>query len=251
MSWEAGWYDSREEFLTATDARARLPSLTAPLGTHLEIELAAGTKLRSGETAVMGSRHGVRHLDLERDGRTSRTAVAFLAPVRLLTEARVERILHEHRPVERPAPERYAFVPVDTRTGLRQTENGWPDWSDGAERIGMAVLLQQARRRGWGDRQAIDDALRGFARFAGERLIQPDGSVRRGSRPGAEPLRLYNTPWLAHFFLDQFDLYGDGADLDLAASLLESGYALGAADHLLIGHPEAVAAVASVSSPRS
>jgi hypothetical protein len=241
LSWELGWYDSREAFLAATDAPARLPSLTAPLGSKLEVELAAGTKLLSGETAV---RHGVQHLDLERDGRTSRTAVAFLAPVRLLTEARVERILHEHRPVERPAPERYAFVPVDTRTGLRQTENGWPDWTDGAERTGMAVLLQQARRRGWGDRQAIDDALRGFARFARERLVQPDGSVHRGSRPGAEPLRLYNTPWLAHFFLDQFHLYGDGADLDLAASLLESGYALGAADQLLIGHPEAVAGVA-------
>ncbi|MCP2356919.1 hypothetical protein HD597_003939 [Nonomuraea thailandensis] len=247
LSWEVGWYDSREAFLQATDAPAALPVLTAPLGTALHLGLAAGVTILPGEGVaggtVTGGRHGVRHVDLERDDRRSRTAVAFLAPVRRLVEARVERILAEHRPAERPEPERYAFVPVDTRTGLRQSENGWPDWSDGAERIGMPVLLQQARLRGWGDQRAVDDALRGFARFARERLIQPDGAVRRSSSPGAEPLRLYNTPWLAHFFLDQFHLYGDAGDLDLAAWLLEAGYALGASEHLSIGQAEAVEAV--------
>ncbi|MDT0344464.1 hypothetical protein [Streptomyces litchfieldiae] len=90
---------------------------------------------------------------------------------------------------------------------------------------------------------AIDEGLRGFARFARERLVQPDGSVRRGSRPAIEALRLYNTPWLAHFFHDQFALYDDPADLDFAARLLEASYALGVRDHLLIGQPEAIAAV--------
>ncbi|MFI7128120.1 hypothetical protein ACIBQ1_20645 [Nonomuraea sp. NPDC050153] len=241
LAWELGWYGDREAFLAATDAPAGLPFLTAPVGAALAVDLAEGTVLGEGVTSRA---HGIRHLDFERDGRRSRTAVAFLAPVRDLVEARVARILGEHRPAERPEPERYAFVPVDTRTGLRQTENGWQDWTDGAERVGMAVLLQQARLRGWGAPDAIDEALRGFARFAVERLIQPDGSVRRSSRPAPEGLRLYNTPWLAHFFHDQFALYGDPADLDRAARLLETSYSLGVRDHLLIGLPEAVVAVA-------
>ncbi|MEE1765113.1 hypothetical protein [Streptomyces sp. SP18BB07] len=250
LAWELGWYGDREAFLAATDAPAELPSLTAPVGTALEMRLAEGTVLASGPgDALTSSRHGVQHIDVERDGRRSRTAVAFLAPVRELVEARVARILREHRPHERPEPERYAFVPVDTRTGLAQTENGWQDWTDGAERIGMAVLLQQARLRGWGGSDgvdaidAIDAALQGFARFARERLVDPDGAVRRGSRPSPETLRLYNTPWLAHFFHDQFALYDDPADLDLAARLLEASYSLGVRDHLLIGQPEAMAAV--------
>ncbi|RVX40284.1 hypothetical protein EDD27_2686 [Nonomuraea polychroma] len=242
LRWELGWYANREAFLAATDAPARLPSLTAPVGAVLGIDLAEGTTLFAGPD-LTSYEHGVKHVDLERDGRRSRAAVAFLAPVRELAEARAARILGEHRPVERPEPERSAFVPVDTRTGLRQAENGWQDWTDGAERVGMAVLLQQARMRGWGDTAAIDEALRGFARFARECLVLPDGSVRRGSRPATHGLRLYNTPWLSHFFHDQFALYGDAADLDLAARLLEASYALGVRDHLLIGHAEAVVAV--------
>ncbi|TCO52169.1 hypothetical protein EV646_1011166 [Kribbella antiqua] len=246
LTWELGWYDSREAFLAATDAPAEFPDLTAPLGSAVPVELAEGTRM----VAAGGETHGVKYVELERDGRRSRTAVAHLAPTRDLVEARVERILNEHRPVERPEPERFAFLPVDTRTGLRQTENAWADWSDGAERVGMAVLLQQARLQNWGDAAAIDDALLGFARFARERLIQADGSIRRSSRPGNEPLRLYNTPWLAHFFVDQFELYGDVADLELAATLLESSYALGVADHLSIGHPEAVVATATALQHR-
>ncbi|MEU4601958.1 hypothetical protein AB0F43_03150 [Kribbella sp. NPDC023972] len=78
----------------------------------------------------------------------------------------------------------------------------------------------------------------------------PDGSIRRSSRPGKEPLRLYNTPWLAHFFVDQFRLFGEYDDLDLAARLLESSYALGVASHLSIGHAEAVDAVVAESARR-
>ena len=237
LTWETGWYDDRAAFLAATDAPADLPLLAATTGDEIEV-IPRTPDVRWTQT-------GDAYIDLERDGRASRTAVAFHPPIRELAEARVREILTKHRPVERAEPDRYAFVPVDTRTGLRQTENGWPDWSDGAERIGMAALLLETRRRDWGDAAILDEALHGFAAYARARLINPDGSVRRGSSPASERCRLYNTPWLAQFFVDRFRLYDDPADLELATYLLESADALGARDHLSIGQPEALVAVAA------
>jgi hypothetical protein len=41
-------------------------------------------------------------------------------------------------------------VACDTRTGLTVTDQGWPDWSDGAERTAMPVLLAEAGQAlGW------------------------------------------------------------------------------------------------------
>ncbi|MFE7503902.1 hypothetical protein [Promicromonospora sp. NPDC057488] len=246
LAWRTGWYDSRDEFLAATAAPASIPALTAG-GALPTIDVAPGARVIESPDVVgeRGVGHGVRHIELERDGRRSRTAVAALSPVRELVEARVRRILDEHRPTERAGTGRFALVPVDTRTGLRQTRNAWSDWADGAERIGMAVLLQQARLRGWGDRDELDEALAGYATFVREHLVRSDGSVRRGSGHDDGTLRLYNTPWVAHFFATQHALYEAHADLEQAARLLEASYELGVADHLSIGHPEVIVAVAS------
>ena|GEM_PF-5725193 len=85
-----------------------------------------------------------------------------------------------HRPLQRPR----GFVACDTRTGLTVTDQGWPDWSDGAERTAMPVLLAEARARGLveaGRAAEADAALEEFAAFAAGRLVGPDGWVRRGS----------------------------------------------------------------------
>ncbi|GAA3627910.1 hypothetical protein GCM10022223_51520 [Kineosporia mesophila] len=110
----------------------------------------------------------------------------------------------------------------------------------------MPSLLQQARLRGWGDADALDAALHGWAAYARARLITADHDVLWGSDTPQEKIRLYNFPWMARFFADQYVLYRQPGDLELAATLIERVYHLGADQHLLIGHPEAVLQVADL-----
>ncbi|MFE0149426.1 hypothetical protein ACFWY5_19915 [Nonomuraea sp. NPDC059007] len=228
---ETGFHDTVEAFLAATRPPVAIDRLVAE----------TGRTLRVGDREITSHEHGALHVELPGG---SRTAVLFHLPRRELVERRVARVLADHRPLHLDAPERHAFVPYDNATGLTQPTNGWGDWTDGAERLAMPTLLQQARLRGWGDAAAIDEALHGWSAFARAWLVEEDGTVRRGSHfPEREP-RLYNFPWLAHFFADQFKLYGEAADLDLAARIVERAYTLGAIDHLLLGFPEVILQVA-------
>lgn len=253
IAWEIGFHATVENFLATTKPPVRLPRLAVPLGETLTIAgtvtsiQAQAVPAADGGTRVSGRRHGVAHLEI---GENARTAVLFHLPRREIVERRVAAILAHHRPVERAEPYRHAFVPLDTGTGLRQLTSGWADWSDGAERLGMPLLLQRARLRDWGPGPEIDAALAGFADFARAQLIDADGTVRWGSDTTATRPRLYNVPWLAQFFADQHLLYGDPADLDLAARLLERGDELGAGEHLSIGGPEAVLHVGDLLSAR-
>ncbi|WP_119926886.1 hypothetical protein [Bailinhaonella thermotolerans] len=250
LSWEIGWYDEVPAFLAATRAPARLPRLAAELGEGLLVEGDAGVAAEDadavpaeGGVELRGRRHGVVHVDI---GKRSRTAVLFHLPARELVERRVAYILRHQRPLERPEPARHALVPVDTATGIRRLTSGWSDWSDGAERLGMAQLLQLARMRGWGDAAELDAALAGYAAFARAHLVDGTGAVRWGSDTVNVKPRLYNFPWTAQFFADRHVLTGDPADLELAARVLERAYELGAASHLSIGQAEAVVHVAGL-----
>jgi hypothetical protein len=179
----------------------------------------------------------VRHLDVVRDGRRSRVRVLFHPPLRELVEARVRFLLDHQRPLEREGTRRHAFLPYDNGSRLTVLPGAWADWSDGRERIGSALLLQQCRRRGWGDPEELAAALDGYHRFVSEHLLRPDGTVLDGStgRPsgpdgpahiaGRTEPRLYNVPWVARFLLDQ-------GDLDTAARVLTRFYALGG-EHFL------------------
>lgn len=175
----------------------------------------------------------------------TRTAVLRHPPIRQLVDARVRAILDRHRSTERGGLDAAAFVPWDAASGLTRPSSGWPDWSDGAERVGMAALLQEAGLRGWTD-AAADDALCDWLRFARARLLDEDASTRSGSaalRPG---IRLYDAPWLAHLFAERSARDVAPDDLELAARILERAEALGAGAHLSIGRPEALLRVADL-----
>ena len=260
LAWTVGWYTDRAQFLADTDPPVELPQLAVPLNESLRVRPRTGVRVASdqaevaptpdgeSELTVRGSRHGVAYLRINdaTTGAESRTAIAFHYPIRELVELRVRVLLDRHRPWELPEPDRYAFVPRDTETGLTQPTSGWMDWTDGAERLGMPALLQQARLRGWGNESEIDQALRHWAWFARTRLLDEDGTVHRDSAEVEHRPRLYNFPWMAHFFADQYRLYRDERDLDTAARVLERSYQRGAAGHLSIGQPEAVLLVSDL-----
>ena len=196
-------------------------------------------------SAVTGRAHGVVELDVGPDGGDAvRVGLLFHRPLAELVRRRVAVLLDHHRPLQRPRPR--GFVACDTATGLTVTDQGWPDWSDGAERTAMPVLLAEARARGLveaGRAAEVDAALEEFAAFAAERLVGPDGWVRRGSTDVTSDTRLYNTPWLVDLLVLEHGHGGRLDHLELACSLLEASARHGVSRHLSIGHPQAMLAL--------
>lgn len=250
VAWELGWYESVEQFLDHTDAPALLERVSSPIDESIRITTdaivtsssPALTIVRDGaDTLVTSDRMGTFPIDFNG---TARTEIGFHADLETTVRRRVAYILDRQRTPERPGSLSYAIVPVDTSTGLTQSTNGWSDWTDGSERIGMAVLLQQALSRGWATPD-VETALAGWSRFAQEHLLDESASPRRGSQDHHTGARLYDSPWLAQFFLERFRHTGSADDLQLSARILERAFELGADRFLAIQFSETCTAVAS------
>ncbi|MGP4006110.1 hypothetical protein [Streptomyces sp. 4N124] len=246
VEWELGWYASVEDFTAATRPPAVFSAYAAELGEPIVVEASTVTATDSavkvepdaeGRIRVQAARHGSYTLDID-DG--ARTEVLFHLPLDEMVRRRVAYITRYQQARERPGLLAHAFVPVDTRTGLTQSTNGWSDWTDGSERIAMPLLLQAAAARGWADPEEIDPLLDGWSRFACRYLLDDNDAPRRGSQDHHTGVRLYDMPWLARFFHDRHRAHGRTDDLDRAARILERSYALGGALHLSIGLSPAV-----------
>ncbi|MGW1029427.1 hypothetical protein ACWD4J_38085 [Streptomyces sp. NPDC002577] len=238
VEWELAWYASVEDFTAATRPPAVFSAYAAELGEPIVIEASsvsspdAGVKVEreaDGRYRVQASRHGSFTLDI---GDGARTEVLFHLPLEEVVRRRVAYITRHQRARERPGLLAHAFVPVDTRTGLTQSTNGWQDWTDGSERIAIPLLLQAAAARGWADPGEIDPLLDGWSRFACRYLLDESNAPRRGSQE--HQVRLYDTPWLAQFFHDRYRAHGHEEDLDRAAGIIERSFELGGAMHLSI-----------------
>lgn len=244
LRWEIGFHDTAALFLATTNPPASFSQLSAPVGSPIRVIGLAGpisvddpsvrVDTAGGEAILTAGRPGVHTVRIG----GARTEIAFHRSVKEVVQARVDYILANQVTRERPGLLRFGIVGVDVRTRLRQQTNGWPDWTDGSERIGMAILLQQARARGWAD-DRVDDLLDGWARLAENHLLDDTAAPRRGSQDRAPSVRLYDSPWLAQFFVDRFNLLEDHHHLDLAARILERAFALGGDRFLAIGFSEA------------
>lgn len=238
MCWELAWFDDTSVFLAATAAPAIFSALSsavgAPIRVKTDLEVSSPndevTITRDGSDVLINSQEvGNFAIDL---GQTARTEVGFHRPLRETVRERTDYILSHQRPRERAGLLAHAFVPVDTHTLLTQPANGWSDWSDGSERIGMAVLLQRARNARWLDADS-DTALSNWADFARANLLDATGAPRRGSHDTTGP-RLYDSTWLAEFFLARFHQTQKPDDLELALRIILRAFELGAAGFLAI-----------------
>lgn len=160
-SWRLDFYDDLTAFAGARgELRPPLLSvdrLSAEAGESIEVRLAYGATTGAGSVFV--GEPGVHHLWAERNDERSRVSVHVHPPLRTLVEARIRFALDNQRSAERPDLARAAFVPYDNRTGLTVLPGAWRDWNHGRERVGTALLLQQALRLGWGDAAVLGEAL--------------------------------------------------------------------------------------------
>lgn len=242
LGWELTWSDDVASALSGRRATIDVPVLAAPVGTPINVRTPG-----AGDATITATEHGVTHHDhVHSDGRRSRIAVLHYAPLEELVRARVATVLHDHRPIERPGSRGAAFVPYDNDTGLRVTNDlGWGDWSDGAERMGMAHLLLTARERGWCEQGEVDDALHAYRDFCREHLMDStyrivDSSMEREREDEAPRERLYNVPWGAQLFAELFAAYADEDDLDAAVAILDRYYSGAGGEFLAHGIAEAV-----------
>lgn len=198
--------------------------------------------VRGADGAVMRARRPGMHPVRIADG--ARTEVLFHEPLEQVVRARSRYALAFQRSGERPGLLRHAILPVDTRTRLTQLTNGWADWTDGSERIGVAIMLQHTLERGWIEEE-VDEILEGWGAFARAHLLDDSAAPRRGSQQHHVGIRLYDSPWLARFFLRRHRWARHDEDLELAARILERGLELGIGRVLTIGFTEVLLDVAT------
>lgn len=249
-AWELGWYRDFSSFESdalrppmrsarlATEAHTQLVFELAPSAVIDRRTTAVALRDREGLVSLNSDIPGVHHVDFAEARGRSRAAFLVHQPLQTLVESRIDYILSHHVGTAAGADDDHAggFLPVDSRNGLPIVAAGWMDWSDGRERIAMPILLQTARRLGWADAHALDEATAKFATFARRHLLRPDGTMRDSSREQT-PDRLYNYPWLAEFFLNQFDQHGCEADLLQSERILREYYARGGSKFLAFLEP--------------
>jgi hypothetical protein len=214
-TWQLAWYDDLPGFHADRQPLITADALAAEVGQTIQVD---------GRPDVTSHEPGIKYVEATDGQRTARIAVLFHEPLKEIAERRVRFILDKQRRPELADSRQYAFVPYDNDSGLTVLSGAWRDYSDARERIGMALLLQEVRDRGWGDRAELDEALAGYAQFVREHLIDEDGTVQDDSIHQGH-VRLYNFPWFARFLLGQGDRAG-------ATRVLERYYELGG-DHFL------------------
>ncbi|SDE35664.1 hypothetical protein [Auraticoccus monumenti] len=223
LGWELAWYDDLAAFTAAREQPLDADQLAVEVGGDLPVRLADGWTSTT-PLPLCTERPGVVHVEAERNGRRARLTALVHPPLRELVEARIRFLVERQRPLERSDSRRYAFVPYDNRSQLTVVGVAWSDWSDTRERVGSALLLQQARRRGWGDADVLDEALAGYLRFVTEHVVGADGVVRDDTSGRRDP-RLYNFPWYARFLLE-------AGDVDRATAVMDAYYRLGGSHFL-------------------
>ncbi|MFF3501099.1 hypothetical protein [Streptomyces sp. NPDC003247] len=239
LGWELRWYDTVESFLADTGAPAEFDRLAAQTGEEILVRTAETVRVDHpdvsvrevpGGYAVSGTRHGDVTVSI---GDHSHTQILFHDPLPTMVRKRADYIMRYQRATERAGSLAYGLVSTDVRTRLTVPAGGWPDWSDGAERIGMAIMLQLARRLGWLSAE-VDEELDGWAHFAREHLLEADYTPRRGSNV-TDPPRLYDMPWLSRFYLERYLWNRDETMLGHAAGILERAFHRGIERFLAIG----------------
>ena len=236
LTWRVGWFPDRDSFLTATDPPARLDRYIAPTGKPITITGRDGA--RSTVTRHVAGVHDLKIGNL-------RMAVLFHPPLADLITARVRFILdHQIAATARDsdATRSWPTTTSPVYPAERRRLGRLVRW---IERLAMPTLLQEVRLRGWPASELTLPST-------GSPVLPspPPGRprhTRRGSyEPWTDQTRIYDSPWLAHFFATQFLIFGSREDLELAEQILLRSYALGAGRHLSIGQPEAVTLVADL-----
>jgi hypothetical protein len=126
-----------------------------------------------------------------------------------------------------------AFITYDNELGVPVLTPDAAGQSEGAERIGMGVLLAQSLQC-WPDLKT-EKAARLYQRFVRSKLQRPDGTVLAGVRDATE--RFYNYPWVAQLHLEMYRALDERRFLLDCCQTLRTYYAHGGVQFYAINIP--------------
>lgn len=264
LQWEIGWYQSREEFLAHNPQPMRFSRLSTSVGNpimvttplhptspdrrlHIVRQDKQRWELHASEPGIYrlifkGSDNDNRESNDDQPEQTVRivTEVLFFEPLVKVIRKRVSYILSHQVSSARPGALSGALVAVDTRNGLPCLDPQWNDWTDGSERIGMAVLLQKAINHGLLSpslQRSAQEECDKWALFCREALLDGTGASRRGSDKPVSSFgtRLYDAPWISQFYCEHYQALHHPEDLQEAEKVLCRYFELGGEHFLAIG----------------
>ena len=242
LEWEIGLYANHSEFIEQTDPPVSLSSPVEYVGNAITVTTCERVRVDS-QSAVLSRVLGNIRITAPRVsdtwiriGEHAKTEITFVHTLEDSVRLRSKYIINNQSARGRIGVAAGAFLPTDTRTSLPVKDGGWQDWTDGSERVGMALMMQRGRNCGLLGEE-VDGPLAAWSAFAQEYLIDSSGRTRRGStRPSSDfGQRFYDVPWLAEFFIARFEQTGDKYDLDESVKLLNTSFKLGGGHFLAIG----------------
>ena len=253
LEWDLGWFDTVSDFVDSSNPPATFSAVTAEVGESIHVVTDQKITADDSSLVITPTADGVDISSAEvadawiSIGDDAKTEITFHLSLEEAVRRRARYILDYQTGAGRIGSLAGAFLPADTRTKLTVDDGGWLDWTDGSERVGMAVMLQRGRNLGILD-ESVDKALDDWARFAEENLMDSTGAVRRGSTNPESDFggRLYDVPWFGEFYAERYRAHHNKRDLDLAVKVLRRSFELGGERYLALNLAETVKEVSEL-----
>lgn len=226
-----GWDDFEQQLLKRRSVIARCQDYTLERGDTIHATLESRYKLKKVYATLRGEKYKVRlengryRVDIPveqaghfrvafhyNNGGMAMASVQAFDHIDQLIARRAEFIRH-HQQMNRPDDPRYgAYLPYDNETDSLllhpETSCSPTDRNEGAERLGMGVLLAKCCQL-TGDTVLLNSLTR-YARFVRQKLQTPD-YVTYSNTTHTSPARAYNYPWVAELQLRMYLLTGQKA----------------------------------------
>ena len=231
MFWHAGW----DDFFAQARQLPGFVDVRAERYTYVTTDPPAITV--SGRSAIVEkivATAGEQKLKVRYGkGRETWLCLNGIDNVTALVRRRVEFIRDRQQVVDRRHPLHGALITYDNELGVPVLKPESAGQGEGAERIGMGVLLAQSLQL-W-PQQKTEQAARLYQRFVRTRLQTADGTVKAGVTDFTE--RFYNYPWVAQLHLEMYRALGEKQFLRDCCQTLRTYYAHGGTKFYAINIP--------------
>jgi hypothetical protein len=238
ITWELFWFNDVDHFFKIISEYENIILVSASryvcfLGEEIEFE--TQYKNKSTKEKTVPQRIGEEIRDIEIDGFKTVARTVTLPPIEDLARARCAYIVEKQQYHNKNSRLDGAFLVYDTEDECIYYSH-LNDQNGGRERVAMGTLLAVWLRH---EKEAgMEAGLALYTEYVCRELFDEEtGTVFNDITRNNHLHRLYNYPWMAIFFMERFNLYGDTIDLRRMYKILMAYYAIGGSGFYAIGIP--------------